>query len=138
MSLVYETSCHTCQTRDEEMVRGRWTGDEKGLKEELMKVKRYIYIGETARSSYERGWEHINDIDQLKPSSHMLRHLIDQHSNEEWEGVNFHMRVLKYTRSSFDRQILESVLIQNNRNHHILNSRSEYNRCALPRLSAKM
>ena len=48
------------------------------------------------------------------------------------------MRVLKYTRSSFERQILESVLIQNNRNHHILNSRSEYNRCALPRLTAKM
>ena len=62
-SLVYETSCHTCQTRDEERVRGRWTGDEKGLKEELRKVSRYVYIGETARSSYERGWEHINDID---------------------------------------------------------------------------
>ena len=34
--------------------------------------------------------------------------------------------------------MLESVLIQENRDHHILNSRSEYNRCAIPRLATKM
>ena len=33
---------------------------------------------------------------------------------------------------------MESVIIQENRNHHLLNSRSEYNRCAVPRLSTKI
>ena len=49
------------------------------------------------------------------------------------------MRVLRYTRTSFERQIYESVLIQENRSHHhLLNSKSEYNRCAIPRLTMKL
>ena len=46
--------------------------------------------------------------------------------------------MLRFTRSSFERQILESVLIQSSRDHHILNSRSEFNRCAIPRLVTKL
>ena len=33
---------------------------------------------------------------------------------------------------------MESVCIQQNTHHHLLNSRSEYNRCSLPRLSTKL
>ena len=33
---------------------------------------------------------------------------------------------------------MESVIIQEERHHHILNSKSEYNRCSLPRLTAKL
>ena len=41
-------------------------------------------------------------------------------------------------RTSFERQIMESVLIQHgNKGHHMLNSKSEYNRCSLPRLTVK-
>jgi hypothetical protein len=53
-------------------------------------------------------------------------------------SIGFGMKVLKYTSSSFERQILESVLIQENRNHHLLNSHSEYNRCAVPKLSSRI
>ena len=45
---------------------------------------------------------------------------------------------MRFTRSSFERQILESVLIQSRRDHYILNSRSEFNRCAIPRLVTKL
>ena len=48
------------------------------------------------------------------------------------------MRILKVTRSAFERQILERALIQKARNHNIMNSKAEYNRCALPRLTAKL
>jgi hypothetical protein len=48
------------------------------------------------------------------------------------------MEIIKYTRTSFERQILESVCIQQNTHHHILNSRSEYNRCSVPRLSTRL
>ena len=48
------------------------------------------------------------------------------------------MKVVHYHRSSFERQIHESVFIQNIRkHHHLLNSKAEYNRCALPRLGLK-
>ena len=54
------------------------------------------------------------------------------------DEIEFGISVLKYTRSSFERQILESCLIQENRHHHLLNSKAEYNRCAVPRLTTKI
>ena len=68
----------------------------------------------------------------------MLRHLLEMHGGEKRKDVEFGIRVLKFTRSCFERQILESVLIQNRRDHHVLNSRSEFNRCAIPRLVSKL
>ena len=82
----------------------------------------------------------MRDIAACKTSSHMLRHLIDVHEEEEehWDNIQFGMRIIKSTRTAFHRQILESVQIQKSRNHHILNAKAEYNRCALPRLTAKL
>ena len=65
----------------------------------------------------------------------MLRHLLTVHEEEEWDEIKFGMKILK---TAFERQILESVLIQKARVHKIMNNKSEYNRCALPRLTAKL
>ena len=48
------------------------------------------------------------------------------------------MKVITFHRSAFERQIQEAVLIQANIRHHILNSKSEYNQFALPRLGTKL
>jgi hypothetical protein len=48
------------------------------------------------------------------------------------------MTILKSTKTAFERQILESVIIQKNRNHRLMNNKAEYNRCALPRLTTKL
>ena len=101
-------------------------------------MKLHKYIGESSRSSFERAREHQNDMRQLKPSSHMLRHALDMHEGEDLGGIRFGMEVVKFTRTSFERQILESVCIQQNTSHNLLNSRSEYNRCSLPRLSTRL
>ena len=78
----------------------------------------------------------------MQKSSHMLRHLLHVHEEEgnEWDIIEFGMRSLKSTRTAFERQILESVLIQiqKSRHHKIMNNKVEYNRCALPRLTAKL
>ena len=53
--------------------------------------------------------------------------------------MKFGGKIIKQTRSAFNRQISESVQIQiNAEKHFILNSKSEYNRCALPRLATKL
>ena len=53
--------------------------------------------------------------------------------------VKFGMKVVQYSKSSFERQIMESVIIQNERKeHYLLNSRTEYNRCSLPRLCTQV
>ena len=110
-------------------------GGEGGKREE---VRQYMYIGETCRSAYERGREHMGDIKQLKPSSHLLKHLIDQHEHEEWDKVDIRMETIVFSRSAFERQIMEAVQIQHNRHHHLLNSRAEFNRSAIPRLGMKL
>jgi hypothetical protein len=50
----------------------------------------------------------------------------------------FGMKIVKTTRTAFKRQILESVTIQKGRRHNLMNNKSEYNRCALPRLTARL
>ena len=68
----------------------------------------------------------------------MLKHVLDMHE-EDNEKIEFGIRVIKFTRSSFERQILESCLIQEQRKyHHILNLKAEYNRCVVPRLMTKI
>ena len=70
----------------------------------------------------------------------MLRHLLDvhEHEEEEWDSIKFGMGIIRNTRTAFKRQILESVMIQRARVHHIMNNKSEYNRCAIPRLTVKL
>jgi hypothetical protein len=140
-SCVYKTYCMACQQRQDKMVEEKY-GEmgKKKVEEEKRKIRRYIYIGETNRSVYERGLEHKDDITACKTSSHMLRHLLAVHEEEEdsWKEIKFGMQIMKSTRSAFERQILESVLIQKERTHNIMNNKCEYNRCALPRLTAKL
>ena len=69
----------------------------------------------------------------------MVKHYIDKHEGEEMDEEMFAVKVIRYTRSAFERQILESFLIHDkNSKSDILNSKSEYNRCALPRLTSKL
>ena len=58
--------------------------------------------------------------------------------DEKHEEVIFNIRVLSYCKSSFERRILESVTIQKERHHHLLYSKAEYNRSAVPRLTTKI
>ena len=128
----------TCKDRDAEEIEKKHGEDSKAAAEEIKRMKLHKYIGESSRSCYERGMEHQTDMRLLKPGSHMLRHALDKHEGEKLNEIKFGMEVMRFTRTSFERQILESVLIQQNINHHILNSRSEYNRCSLPRLSTRL
>ena len=85
------------------------------------------------------GREHQKDVEQLNTGSHILKHIVEKHVGENPDSVEFRMRAVKYHQSAFERQIFESVKIQSVRTQHILlNSKSEYNRCALPRMGLKM
>ena len=137
-SLVYETHCLNCEEIEGQKIEKMEVEDQEKI-EMKRKVKLYKYVGETSRSSYERGWEHYNDMVTLKNKSHMLKHAIINHPGQDILDVKFGMKVVQFCKSSFERQILESVVIQKERNdHNILNSRAEYNRCSLPRLTTQL
>ena len=82
------------------------------IEERMKRTPRYKYIGESARSAYERGLEHQNDYENLKTDSHMLKHYLEKHENSKMEEIKFGMRIIKTARSAFERQVAESVHIQ--------------------------
>ena len=111
----------------------------KGREKERQEVALFKYVGETNRSCYERGFEHEAARRGFHKNSHMLKHIVEHHSEEDMRKIRFGMKAVRFHRSPFERNIFESVLIQNNRTkHHLLNSKSEFNRCAIPRLGLKM
>ena len=112
--------------------------EEEKWAELLKRMKIHKYIGETSRSAYERGLEHQKDLEDMKIESHMLKHYIENHEDIEIRDMEFGMRIVRKPRTAFNRQIAVSVMIQSNKNHHILNSKSEYNRRALPRLVTRI
>ena len=68
---------------------------------------------------YERGLEHLRDLEELKSDSHMVKHFLDVHQEEEIGEMKFGARIVKQTRSAFTRQIGESVVIQTNKEHYL-------------------
>ena len=137
--IVYETWCLTCESRERRAIEENDDYDEETRKRKLREVRLHKYVGESSRSLYERGLEHLRDLEEMKKDSHMLKHYFDKHSEEKLEEMEFGGRILDKPRSAFNRQISESVTIQHqNQKNNILNSKSEYNRCALPRLTADL
>ena len=137
-SIVYETWCETClKTEIEDIDKEELEEDEKEKRKRGIRIHKYV--GESARSAYERGLEHQVDLQRLEEDSHMLKHIARNHQDKRISEVEFGMRVISFTRSALERQVLESVKIQEERSKNlILNSKSEYSRCTIPRLTSKM
>ena len=111
-NVCYQTWCQICK--------------EKG--------KDTVYLGETGRTGYERAKEYVGDWKSRKEDTHMHEHGEKEHRDTEG-GPHFGMKILRAHRLALERQIHEAVLISNSWQKEILNSKQEYNRCIIPRLS---
>ena len=70
------------------------------------------YVGETRRSAYERGKEHVADFRNLNETSHLLKLVILEHQQEKkLEDMEFGMRVSNSHRTVSERQIRKAVAI---------------------------
>ena len=126
-SLLYETWCLSCENRELEKIKLDWQEDaefqklgESEYKKRIRDIKKFKYVGETSKSAFERGFEHLNDLTSLSSKSHMLRHIVEVHQGQDLSKIQFGMRVIEYTRTSFERQIREAVRIeQESKKHHI-------------------
>ena len=98
----------------------------------------FSYIGETSRSAYERGLEHLKDLEFRRVKSHYLRHAVEFHPNIPPESLDFRMKVLSSHKTAFERQIREAVIIDMESGPYLMNSKIEYSRCLLPKMSIKL
>ena len=138
-NILYEIRCLSCEDKEKTRILESEVGDEEEKKEQIRKIKIPTYVGESSRSAYERGYEHLDKLASLNSNSHMLRHMLDRHKGEEFKEVRWGMFVVKFLRSAFERQIEEAVSIEKMaKTGEILNSKSEYNNCTLPRLVTRI
>ena len=123
-NILYESICTLCNPVDEK----------RGRKNEIsfLKAGKGIYVGESSRSLYERTREHMSDREGWKEESHQVKHWLTDHS-ELQQPPRFRFKLVRSFTDPMSRQLAEAVRIEL-RGSSILNSKSEYNRCRVPRL----
>ena len=93
-----------------------------------------IYIGETSRTPYTRGVEHLDNLAKKRESSVLWKHCRSQHDGV-LENCHFRMDVTGvYRNDTMLRQIGEGVRIQRTPPQQLMNDRSEWNFIRLPRV----
>ena len=70
---------------------------------DLEKVKLHIYVGESSRSGFERGGEHLAASRLLDKGSHILKHFLEHHRDEDFETLRFGMKAVRFHKSAFER-----------------------------------
>ena len=120
-NILYESICQLCNPEEENKRKdGKLSG------------KDGIYVGESGRSLYERAGEHIKDARGMEEKSHIVKHWATSHP-ELKSPPKFKMKIVSSFQDAMTRQISESVRIDM-RGGGVLNSKTEYSRCRLPRL----
>ena len=93
--IVYKIECEECKT--------------KGITSE--------YVGESSRTGFLRGGEHLDGLKNKNVKNPLWKHCVDQHQSNL---VSFSMKILRSHRTPLTRQIHESVEIENSKANIIM------------------
>ena len=121
-NVVYENICLICHPE---------AAEKEGKLEEGV-ASQAVYVGESARSIYERSREHWDDYVKGETDSHILKHHVLAHGGRG--EPQFHFRPVRFHRTALGRQLHEAVRIRRRGGEVVLNSKGEYNRCEIARL----
>ena len=102
-NLVYRATCTLCEDqRKADLEEAAERGEEEGF---VSRRKVAEYIGESGRSIYRRGKEHLELWSREEETSFMMKHLVQHHSSRPKEDLRFRFEVIKFFRTAFERQI---------------------------------
>ena len=85
---MYESACMLCNKEEEGMEAGS-----KVDKFKMFKEQQGVYVGESARSIFERAKEHHHDALEKSEESHMVKHWRISHPELE-EPPKFNIKVV--------------------------------------------
>ena len=108
----YSLQCHTCEERNLEQV----------------------YEGETSRSAWLRGAEHLMGYKNKDPKNVIFKHKQSDHKNEE---MVMKMTVRNSFKDALTRQSNEAVRINRRENKTLLNSKCEMNHPPVARITVE-
>ena len=121
-SVVYENICLVCNP----------SAASKGDLKTQETNTPSLYVGESSRSLQERMVEHWSSYRRKEEGSHIRKHQEQHHPDKD---PRFLVKAISYHRTALSRQIREAVRIRKRGGESsILNSKSEFNRCYIPRL----
>ena len=89
------------------------------------------YTGESSRTPYLRGREHLEGLARKCEKNPLWKHCAQFH---EGRKAKFRMKVLRSHRAPLSRQIQEGVEIENSTAKIIMNSKGEWNGSRIPRV----
>ena len=89
------------------------------------------YTGESSRTAYLRGKEHIEGLENEKEKNALWKHCCQEHGMKK---VDFSMKVLRGHKTPLTRQIQEGVEIEFSEAKIIMNSKGEWNGSRIPRI----
>ena len=119
---MYENFCSLCNPEAKGSKYIKTTGDPPS-----------VYVGETGRSIQERIKEHHDDERKMSNKSHMWKHRVLHHQGGT---APFVVKAVSFHKTALSRQAAEAVRIRRRGGEGmILNSRAEFNRCFIPRLT---
>ena len=91
-----------------------------------------LYYGESARTSFDRGSEHLSALEKMDKESPLVEHHTDDHSGQDpW----FEMKVKSVHDKPLHRQCEEAHLIENFSGQKIMNRKGEWGQNLPPRLT---
>ena len=119
-SIVYESSCDLCNPTTHEKSNNTTTTQEEAnttntVGEKVMADPSHlgrvgIYIGESSRSLAERCAEHFHDAETFSKKSHMVKHWMSSHEEEE-ALPTFSFKIIKQYGDCLSRQVGEAIHI---------------------------
>ena len=120
------TNCLVCSTGGNGPCRST------GVTYELVcQLCRQKYIGETSRSAFTRGKEHLRALEQREQSSVMWRHSCEKHDGNV-QGFTMNVTGM-FQSDSMLRQISESIQINKVQQDQLINTKSEWSYFRIPR-----
>jgi len=87
--------------------------------------KRSIYVGETGRSAYTRGRQHMDAMDNPESykSNAFVKHMVEEHDSRV---VDFKVNVMGSYRKPLERQVREGVEIWRTEADTVMNSKMDH------------
>ena len=129
------TGCLPCKTKEGSCRKANVTYKITCLNCLRKDKRKVVYLGESARSLWDRISEHLDDLRRRTTSSVLYRHWQEGHQEEA--EPEFSVEVLGCHRSSTERQIKEALEIQRGKYDELINNKSEWGMNCLVRHGTK-
>ena len=120
------------ECRVESVVYKIWCGKCEG------EGRRRIYVGETGRSAWERGKDHLKAWREKEEGSFMWKHQCNEHGEDGMEEGDIKMEVIGKPRKALQRQVEEAVRIGEEKPGEVMNSKKEFGHNKIPRIRIGM